>query len=117
MVSRVQINRREGHPPHASPSRLHRHLQRPDLRQRLADGPSLVGEWTFRAGSGGACDCSPNRQRHRLHLLVYQPGGRHRSHATVYEWGTSFRLDEPGRWQLTVRRGGTTASVPVTVTA
>jgi hypothetical protein len=33
------------------------------------------------------------------------------------EWGTSFRLDEPGDWQLTIRRGQATASVPVTVTA
>ena len=32
------------------------------------------------------------------------------------EWGTVFRLDEPGDWVLRVRRGGGTASLPITVT-
>jgi hypothetical protein len=33
------------------------------------------------------------------------------------EWGTFFRLDEPGKWVLRVKRGSDTASVPITVTA
>jgi hypothetical protein len=33
------------------------------------------------------------------------------------EWGTSFRLDEPGRWELRVERGSSTATVPVDVAA
>jgi hypothetical protein len=33
------------------------------------------------------------------------------------EWGTFFRLDEPGEWVLRVERGPDTASLPITVTA
>jgi hypothetical protein len=33
------------------------------------------------------------------------------------EWGTFFRLDEPGEWELRVERGPDTASLPITVTA
>lgn len=32
------------------------------------------------------------------------------------EWGTFFRLDEPGEWVLQVQRGSDTASLPITVT-
>jgi hypothetical protein len=32
------------------------------------------------------------------------------------EWGTFFRLDEPGEWVLQVQRGRDTASLPITVT-
>lgn len=31
------------------------------------------------------------------------------------EWGTIFRLDEPGQWRLQVRRGDAAASLPVAV--
>lgn len=33
------------------------------------------------------------------------------------EWGTFFRLDEPGEWVLRVNRGPNTASLPITVIA
>ena len=33
------------------------------------------------------------------------------------EWGTLFRLNEPGRWQLRVERGSSTATLPVEVAA
>ena len=33
------------------------------------------------------------------------------------EWGTFFRLDEPGRWQLRIQRGSSTATLPVEVAA
>ena len=32
------------------------------------------------------------------------------------EWGTFFRLEEPGEWVLEVQRGSDTASLPITVT-
>ena len=33
------------------------------------------------------------------------------------EWGTFFRLNEPGRWQLRVQRGSSTATLPLEVVA
>ena len=33
------------------------------------------------------------------------------------EWGTIFRLDEPGEWVLHAQRGSDTAALPITVTA